>query len=50
MEIHTNYITIIHSKSIRNCSKDIKISYSNKEPILLCSFANAQKTDINNRK
>ena len=22
----------------------------NKEPILLCSFANAQKTDINNRK
>ena len=24
MEIHTNYITIIHSKSIRNCSKGIK--------------------------
>ena len=43
MEIHTNYITIIHSKSI-------KFFYSNKEPILLCSFANAQKTDINNRK
>lgn len=50
MEIHTNYITIIHSKSIRNCSKSIKFFYSNKEPILLCSFANAQKTDINNRK
>ena len=28
----------------------IKFFYSNKEPILLCSFANAQKTDINNRK
>ena len=50
MEIHTNYITIIHSKSIRNCSKGIKFFYSNKEPILLCSFATGQITDINNRK
>ena len=38
MEIHTNYITIIHSKSIRNCSKGIKFFYSNKEPILLCTL------------
>ena len=29
---------------------EIHTNYSNKEPILLCSFANAQKTDINNRK
>ena len=50
MEIHTNYITIIQSKSIRNCSKVIKFFYSNKEPILLCSFANGQITDINDRE
>ncbi len=47
MEIHTYYITVILSKSIRNCSKGIKFFYSNKEPILLCSFAIGQITDIN---
>ena len=50
MEIHTNYITIIHSKSIRNCSKGIKFFYSNEEPILLCSFVTGQITDINDRE
>jgi hypothetical protein len=50
MEIHICYITLIRSKSIRNCSKGIKFFYSNEEPILLCSFATGQITDINDRE